>query len=347
MILHHSAHSINMLKKISLLPSLVVALTIPAYAGVVVNSPSSGSQVGTPFTLSATSATCSSQSVATMGYSLDTSADASIVKGTAVTLAVVTGAGSHTLHVKAWGQNGSSCVTDVPITVSEAESGPVAPSNAASVGSIQTLSGWQAAHDEGGPGSSSGQMSLVSSPSHNGTAREFVTSFSGSGDERYSVSFDDDSSATNFLYDGWVYFKSSSALIANLEMDLNQVMPNGQNAIIAMQCSGYSGKWEYTKNAGTPDKPVVEWKPSSANCQPRNWNPNVWHHVQIRTSRDDSGSVNYQSVWLDGVKQDINVTVSSAFALGWAPTLQTQFQVDGVGSGKTTVYLDNLTVYRW
>jgi len=348
MILSPSVPRINMLKKISLLSSLSAVLAVSLHAGVIVNSPSSGSQVGAPFTLSASAATCSSQSVATIGYSIDSSADTSVSNGTSVEKSVTIGTGSHTLHVKAWGDHGSSCVTDVPITVSAAENAAIVPSNAASVSSIQALGGWQAAHDDGGQGNSSGSMTLVNSPSHSGTAREFVTSFSGNGDERYSVNFDDDSSATNFLYDGWVYFKSSSSIIGNLEMDLNQVMQNGQNAIIAMQCSGYSGTWEYTKNAGTPEKPIVEWKPSKATCNPRNWSPNEWHHVQIQTSRDDSGNVTYHSVWLDGHKQSINVTVPSAFALGWAPTLQTQFQVDGYGgSGKSTVYLDNLVVYRW
>jgi hypothetical protein len=191
-------------------------------------------------------------------------------------------------------------------------------------------------------------MSVVNSPSLSGSARKFVTGFSNNGDERYSISFGDDTSSTNFLYDGWVYFTSSSAYIGNLEMDLNQVMPNGQNVIIATQCSGYSGTWEYTKNAGTPEKPIVEWKSSKAKCNPRSWSTHVWHHIQIKTSRDDSGYVTYQSVWLDGVQQDINEKVPSAFSLGWQPTLQTQFQVDGYGgSGTTTVYLDNLVVYRW
>jgi hypothetical protein len=54
-------------------------------------------------------------------------------------------------------------------------------------------------------------------------------------------------------------------------------------------------------------------------------------------------------VWLDNVQQDLNVTVNSAFALGWSPTLLTNFQVDGItGSSSTnTIYLDNLAVYRW
>jgi hypothetical protein len=131
-------------------------------------------------------------------------------------------------------------------------------------------------------------------------------------------------------------------------MDLNQVMPNGRTAIFAVQCAGDSGTWDYTKNAGTPDRPVVQWVQSRATCNPRRWSIHVWHHVQISYSRDDSGNVTYQSVWLDGARQNINATVPSAFALGWSPTLQTQFQVDGIGgSGTITVYLDNLTIFRW
>lgn len=348
MILLRSVVCINMLKKVSLLASSLTILAAPMYAGVIVNSPSSGSEVGTPFTLSASAATCSSQTVTAMGYSFDSSSDTSVVNGNSVELSLNVGTGSHTLHVKAWGDNGSSCVTDVAITVSVAQNGSSAPSNAVSVSSIQALSGWQHAHDDGGPGGSSGSMSLVNSPSLSGSARRFVTSFSGDGDERYSLTFGDDSSSTNFLYDTWVYLTSSSASIGNLEMDLNQVMPDGKNVIIAMQCSGYSGTWQYTKNAGTPENPIVEWKSSKATCNPRNWSTHVWHHVEIRTSRDESGYVTYQSVWLDGAQQDINEKVPSAFALGWGPTLQTQFQVDGFGgSGQTTVYLDNLTVYRW
>jgi hypothetical protein len=70
--------------------------------------------------------------------------------------------------------------------------------------------------------------------------------------------------------------------------------------------------------------------------------------VQAGYSRDDSGNVTYESVWFDGVQSAINATVPSSFALGWAPVLLTNLQVDGSGSsGSSTVYLDDLTVYRW
>ena len=70
------------------------------------------------------------------------------------------------------------------------------------------------------------------------------------GDERYYVSFGDDTESTNFLYDTWVYFTSSSSQLANLEMDVNQTMPNGQTAIFGFQCDGYSSTWDYTANKG-------------------------------------------------------------------------------------------------
>ena len=70
--------------------------------------------------------------------------------------------------------------------------------------------------------------------------------------------------------------------------------------------------------------------------------------MQISYSRDDSGNVTYKSVWLDDVRQDINATAPSAFALGWGPSLLTNFQIDGSGAvGQPTAYLDNLTIYRW
>ena len=145
-----------------------------------------------------------------------------------------------------------------------------------------------------------------------------------------------------------MYLASPSGDIANLEMDMNQVMANGQTVIFGFQCDGYSGTWDYTANEGTPQNPSDQWLHSNAACKVSNWSTNTWHHVQISYSRDNSGNVTYQAVWLDGVEQQLNVTVPSAFALGWAPTLLTNFEVDGLGSsGSSTVYLDNLTVYRW
>jgi hypothetical protein len=336
------------LPRLSLISSLTIALSVPALAGVTVNSPANSAELTSPFKLSAAAITCSSQTVGAMGYSLDNSADTTVVSGDAIGASVASAAGTHTLHVKAWGEKGSACVTDVAITIVTA-TGSASP-DAISLSALQALKNWNAINDVAtGGGSASGAMSIVNSPSLSGSAREFATAYKGYGGERYDVSFGDDTLSTNFLYDAWVYLRSPSTSIANVEMDLNQVMPYGQTVIFGVQCDGWSGTWDYTANTGTPEKPVDTWLHSKAVCNPRTWSTNTWHHVQISYARDDSGHVTYKSVWLDDAESNIDATVSSAFALGWSPTLLTNFQIDSysAGSASSTVYLDNLTINRW
>lgn len=328
----------------------LLASAASAYGNVTVTSPINGSRVTSPFLLNATASPCSSQPVAAMGYSLDDSSSTTIVYGMAISDLVTGASGPHTLHVKSWGNQGASCVANVSITIASAAAPTATPSNAIAAKGIHAMKKWQAAYDSGtGSGSSSGAMSLVNQPSMSGTARQFVTAYSNYGGERYSVVFGNDAAATNFLYDAWIYLASPSTDIANIEMDLNQVMENGQTVIFGFQCDGWSGTWDYTINAGTPAKPVDQWLHSTQSCNPRKWTTNAWHHVQISFSRDNSGDVTYKSVWLDGTEQEINVTAPSAFALGWGKALLTNFQVDGSTgtSGSSTVYLDNMTVYRW
>ena len=229
-----------------------------------------------------------------------------------------------------------------------APKGPTIPPNAISETQVQLLPNWRMKHDPGTPGSSTGAMAVVSDPSLSGQAQQFYTTFSSSGGELYSLTYGTDSAPENFVYDAQVWIDEGTE-IANLEMDNNQVIPNGDTVIYAFQCSGNAKVWEYSSNSGTPTAPVVTWLRSTAPCNPANWTTNTWHHVQISYSRDNVGNVTYHSAWLDGVESPINETVNSDFTLGWAAgTLITNFQVDGAGaSGSATVYLDNLTIYRW
>lgn len=228
-----------------------------------------------------------------------------------------------------------------------APKGPTIPPNAIKESQVHLLPNWRVKHDPGTPGTSTGAMAVVSDPSLSGEAQQFYTTFTGSGGELYSLTYGNDSAPKNFVYDAQVWIDEGS-IITNLEMDNNQVIPNGDTVIYAFQCSGNAKVWEYTSNAGTPSAPVVQWNKSNRPCIPSQWTPNTWHHVQISYSRDDAGNVTYQSVWLDGVESPINATVNSDFTLGWAAgTLITNFQVDGTGSGSATLYLDNLAIYHW
>ena len=325
--------------------------TASAFASVNISSPSSGEHVASPFTLSATSTSCSSQTVTTMGYSID-NGDTTQIHNTSFDEQVSASAGTHTVHVKSLGDNGAVCVADVAIEVTSvtdnvAADTSVVPSGAVSVSSINKLGGWTTAHDSSTNGSSRGKSSLVGSPIHSGSSREFVTRFSGAGGQRYSVSFGDNATSTNFFYDGWIYFDSSASHISNLELDLNQTMSNGDTVFMGIQCDGYTGTWDYTENLGTATHAKGHWAHSSAPCNPRSWKKDSWHHVQASFSRTSTGKVTYKTIYLDGVKHALNRTAYAARASGWGHTLMTQFQIDSTGSSTVTAYLDDLTIYRW
>jgi hypothetical protein len=284
-----------------------------------------------------------------MGYSIDNSWNTTIVIGTTVKAQVTSTTGAHVLHVKSWGNRGASCVTDVAIHVTPPPTHGVPPNTAITVSGIHAMPTWKAEYDTGtGSGTAAGVMGLVNSPAVSGTARQFITTYSNYGGERFHVSFGVDVNATNFFYDTWIYVAAPNNDIANIEMDMNQVMANGQTVIYGFQCDGWSGTWDYTINAGTAQNPIDKWLHTNQSCNPRSWSTNTWHHVQVSYSRDAQGNVTYKSVWLDGTEQVMNVTGYSAFALGWAPTLLTNLQIDGIGvSGSGTVYMDNLSITRW
>jgi Chitobiase/beta-hexosaminidase C-terminal domain len=257
------------------------------------------------------------------------------VKGSEVIAAVAVASGYTDSNLAKAGY-----VITPPAASGPAASGPAIPASAIAASGLQALDTWIFSHDPGTPGTSVGATSLSSTPSLSGDARQFVSSFTDAGGERYSLSYANDTTSMNFVYDGWVWIEAGST-IANLEMDSNQVTGEGQTVIYGFQCSDYSQRWEYTAGA--------HWVSSSQPCNLSNWKTNAWHHVQISYSRDNSGNVTYHSVWLDGTEQAIDATVASSAALGWkVGVVQTQFQLDGLGaSGGSTVYLDNLTIYRW
>jgi hypothetical protein len=352
-----------------------VATNPPAATNVAVTAPASGSSLTSPFALTAAGSQCKSQKIAAMGYSLDNSSSTTIVDAQSINAKVSAGTGNHVVHVKSWGNQGSSCVTDVPVSIiapppatppsttpppsappadndQPATSGPSIPSTAKVLKDLHKLSTWKAEYDVdtgSNAATATGSTNLVTSPSASGVARQFNTTYSNYGGERYHVSIGPDQTSTNFVYETQIYIASPSNSIANIEMDLNQVTSNGQTVIMGFQCDGWSNTWDYTTNAGTPTKFDDRWLHSNQPCNPQKWSTNTWHKVQIQFSRDNSGNVTYHSVWLDGVQQDLNVTVPSSFALGWASTVLINFQVDSMTSAKSssTVYLDNTTVYSW
>jgi hypothetical protein len=321
-----------------------VASVVPASA-ITVATPADGAQVTSPFNLVASTSSCGSQGAVSMGYSLDNGA--TTITSTAFNVMVVAGDGQHILHVKCWGTHGAAGDTSLDLTVIPDIATP--PSNITVVSNIQSLSNWVWKHDPGTSGDSTGTSDLVPEPSLTGNARKMNLSFTDAGGEIYHVSFGKDTAATHFIYDAYVWLGDASSL-ANIEMDMNQVIANGNTVIYGVQCDGYSGTWDYTLNMGTPAQPRIRWIRSNVSCpDPKTWKPDTWHHVQISYSRNGVGDVTYESVVLDGNQSEfVDATGNSAFDLGWGVTLLTNFQLDGLGpDGSITAYLDKVTISRW
>lgn len=218
------------------------------------------------------------------------------------------------------------------------------PSYAHSSGDLASFGNWIWTHDKGTPGSASGTSHYPeSNPSLDGKARQFEMSQSGKGGLRYSLTFAHDAEATHFIYDTYVYI-DDPAQLANLEMDMNQVIPNGDTVILGFQCSMYSNTWEYSLVSGGGP----HWHSSGVGCNPRNWKAYAWHHVQIATHRTGN-DVTYDWVSFDGVTHPINRTGLGALPLHWAAgDLILNFQLDGATSrGTINMFADKMMVYYW
>jgi hypothetical protein len=227
-----------------------------------------------------------------------------------------------------------------------AQSAFTIPPEAQNSGDLSASSKWTWSHDSGTPGSAVGSTQFpVGSPSLDGKAREFYMSYSDKGGERFSVTFDHNTEVTHFVYDTYVYIDDPSQL-ANLEMDMNQVMSDGKTVIYAFQCSSYSKSWEYSTIEGNSP----HWHSTGLACSPKNWAANTWHHIQIASHRNSSGDVTYDWVGLDGNNKVLkNATGPGALALHWGiGDLNLNFQLDGAESrGDVKLYQDKLTIFYW
>lgn len=221
------------------------------------------------------------------------------------------------------------------------------PSTTVNPGTVVGMA-WVGQGDPGTPGTATGTMTYpVAGMSGTNTARQFNVTYQGKAGYLYHVTFGHDPIATHFIYDAYVNFPDVSQL-QNVEMDMNQVVANGNTVILATQCASGSKTWEITfaKTGGG-----THWNPSNVPCNPLTWTPNVWHHIQLATHHDANGNVTYDWVGFDGMYSNFTGTNTgpSTYALKWAAgTLLINFQLDGLlNSGTMAAKIDQTTVYRW
>ena len=354
-----------------------VILCRPALASdVAVGNPVSGTHVSSPLWIRAHNIGCESVPPSAFGYSIDDST--TFVRGVTPydidVIGQVMAPGTHTIHFKSWTARGACPVVNTQITVG-APASPSSPSlpssptstsgvvigryvgatlpsvqsaippNAVSSGDVDGHSGWGQTHDGGTPGTSRGSSVYPATTPVYDEARQFYMTYTDRAGERWNLSLASSASATHFVLDTYVFFPNPSEVL-NLEMDINQVMSNGETVIFGTQCSGVTGTWEAAYTSGKLD----HWWSSSIKCNPAHWAANTWHHVQIGMHRDSSGTVIHDWVNLDGTHSNWAYSRESAHFLGWARgVVDVQYQIEGTSksSGSVTSYIHNMTIYRW
>ena len=338
-----------------LLAALSGAVLSPqAFASdITVGSPVNGTRISSPALIRAHNVGCDGVAPTSFGYSID-NASGIVLGATPYDIDVTAQAipaGTHTVHFKSWTGRGECPTVNTTFTVgATADPAPAAsygiPSYAVSSGDLDGSGSWAEGHDGGTPGESRGSMVYPASTPLYDDARKFYMTYSDRAGERWSLSFAKDAKATYFVFDTYVYFPNPSEVL-NLELDMNQVMPNGETVILGTQCSSVTGTWESAYTSGKYD----HWLSSNIKCNPKDWKANEWHHVQIGLHHDDNGVVTHDWVNLDGAHSVFEGAVrESAHFLGWAAGgIDVQYQIEGAssGSGSVTSYIHKMTVYRW
>ena len=335
-----------------LIAPLVIVSSSAFASDVTVGSPANGSRVQSPVFVRALNTGCNGYAPTAFGYAIDEASE--IVPGESAHDIDVTrlplAEGKHTLHFRSATSEGECPEVSTTFTVASAKdptTPPSIPANAVSSGSLDGSSKWTEQHDGGTPGESKGTMTYPAKTPVYTDARQFYMTYSDQAGERWRTQFVRDANATHFVLDTFVLLPSPSEL-KNLEMDIDQVVASGETVILSTQCSGEIGSWEYGDSVGRHD----HWKSTKIKCNPAEWAPNVWHHIQIGEHHaPNSDIVTHDWVTIDGVYNVFeDATLESGHFLEWgAGDINTQFQIEGASEGKGTVtaYIHKLTVYRW
>jgi hypothetical protein len=340
---------------LSILAAVAGVFSAPAAfaSNITVASPLNGSTTSSPVWVRAHNVGCNGLSPTAFGFSVDSSGATTMgVTPYDIDVAHMSiGTGNHVIHFKSWTPNGVCPVVDTSFNVggsspssSTSGSGSI-PSNALASADLDSSGGWAQEHDAGTPGTSRGSTVFPATTPVYDNAREFYMTYSNRGGERWHISFANDPSSTHFVFDTYVYVVNPSQM-ANLELDLNQVISTGQTVIIGTQCSVYSHSWEWAYvSSGHP-----HWHTSNVYCNPLSWAPKTWHHIQIGFHRS-GGVVTHDWVSFDGKQSSFSgATSASAQSLGWAKgDLLMNIQMDGYlsGSGSITAYFHKTMYYRW
>jgi hypothetical protein len=303
--------------------SVLLVLAGACFGGITVSSPATGSSVSSPVQITA-SAT-STKPVTYMKVYVD-SAGAYSTYSSSINTKVSMSSGTHSVVVKAWDSSGNVQSASRSVTVSGGTVDPATPpptgTGAKTFSDLEQGTNWVGSSSVaiGAGGGTTTDYHLwrgISSPSMDGTASQFHLG----GSQPYTNAIwwrkvVQNTTATNFVYDMYLYMKDPAASQA-LEFSANQTV-NNRRYKFSTQCAFNSGVWRIYSPFSK------SWIATSATC--KRLSAYQWHHITLEYKRAN-GKANFISVTVDGVKQYLNKSLDTYYVNdNW---IYVHFQADG------------------
>jgi hypothetical protein len=330
---------------------LVAMLGASAFATVNVQTPSNGSQVGSPVPYVATATSTCNKGVASMGIYTAPGVLAYVVQGASLNTNLTLNPGKYATVVQEWDNCGGATKTPINITVSGGGGGGNTFYN------LQNDTGGWTGYallptsynicgncKDTGPQATWSWTPNISNPSKSGSSthttiggqthfadilwnNHLIGDFSSQGmpDSDHKIV----PSLHNFTYDVWFYAPNVE-LAQALEFDINQ-FENGKSFIWGHECRVAGGhEWDTWNQAGY-------WVPSGFGCNP----VNGWNHLVIKAERTSDDHLLFQSVTLNGTQNNINRYDSPTSRNWYGVTIN--YQIDGNSKQQPyDIYLDEL-----
>jgi hypothetical protein len=350
---------------------LFAAFALPAFAGVSVTSPTSGSTSASSvhFVASASSPACS-KGVAAMGIYTAPNVLAYQVNGSSLNTYLNMSPGQYNVVVQEWDNCGWSATAPIALTVgsssysSGGSSSPPSSSGAKTFSNLQHNGGWNgyallppafgicATCSAGGPNAVWWWNPGQSSPSLDGMATR--TYYGGGTTQWADILWNNhligdfssqglpDTSKTlvpqlhNFTYDVYFWVGNINQSQA-LEFDINQFV-GGKSYIWGHECRIAGGhEWDTWNNNGG------YWVPSGIPCNPVS---NAWNHLTINVQRTSDGHLLFKTITLNGYTATLNRYDWPTNSNWYGVTVNYQQDSD-INKTPYSVYLDKLTFQAW
>lgn len=340
------------------------AFVLPAAAGVYVNAPTNGANVGSSvhFVASASSPSCS-KGVSAMGIYSAPGVLAYVVNGAKLDTYVSLPSGTQYPVVQEWDNCGWSAKVQLTVHVGSTSSGS-GGSAGKTFSDLQHGSGWNgyallppnfpicSTCSATGSQAKWSWTPNVSSPSMDGMSTKttygggttqwadilwnnhLIGDFSSQGLPDFTKTLVP--SLHNFTYDVYFWINNASDSQA-LEFDINQFV-GGKSYIWGHECRIAGGhEWDTWNNG------QQKWVPSGIPCNPKS---NAWNHLTIQVQRTSDGHLLFKSITLNGNTANLNRYDSPTSTNWYGVTVN--YQIDS-NYYKTpySVYIDKFTFSAW